>query len=139
LEQPAKPDFGDAGYGQVGCLFLVAGIVIGWLVCFPLGLVLQPALVIDGTAIVLITALGYIAGAAASALTGRLIDRTPRLWAHAGVVFVAMFAGAVVAIPVATYVPIVGTLAGPIVVLAIAVTVLPMIWFVVVRLWRGDW
>jgi hypothetical protein len=136
-----KPDYGDAGYGQVGCLLVVAGIAIGAVVSSVLLVWLTPALPAGGDAVLVrlagICALAVVVGTALPTVLGKLIERVPALWSSGDAVYLAAFVGSLVTVPIALYVPAVGALAWPIVGVAAVIAYAPMVWIVIVRLWRG--
>ena len=61
---PTKPDFSDAGYGEIGCLFVLGGIFVGSVVAVMLLPFLPTRLPAGGQDLALrfcgIVALGYV-------------------------------------------------------------------------------
>ena len=119
------PDFSDAGYGQIGCLFVVGGILVGSLVAAALLLFLPTRLPEDFENLVLrltgIALLAYLAGSVASGITGGVVERRRALWARAEAIFFgAGFVAAAVTVPLGVHVRVIGDSAGSIVFLATA-------------------
>jgi hypothetical protein len=143
---PTKPDFrGDGGYGQAGCLLAVVGAAAGGLVSLPLQLWFEPALPPISDALPFlqlggIAVLALIAGLVAMSAASGVIERVPALWSRADVVYVAAFVPAVVTVPVAIYVPVVGDLAWLLVGVAVILVYAPPVVFGALRRFsRGDW
>ena len=121
---PTKPDFRDAGYGEIGCLFVVGGILVGSVVA----VVLLPFLPTPPTAspedlmwrLGGIAALAYIVGTVASVVAMSIVERVRALWDVDIFVFLAGLIAAAVVVPLGVYVRVVGEWAGPISLLAVA-------------------
>jgi len=122
---PTKPDYGDAGYGEVGCLFIVGGILVGSVVAVVLLPFLPTRLPASGQDLVFrfggIAALAYIAGTGAFGAATAVVERVRVLWKHADIlVFLASLIGAAVVVPLGVYVRVIGEWAGPLSLLVFA-------------------
>jgi hypothetical protein len=108
MAHPKRPDFSDAGYGQMGCpimlVSVVAGVPLAVFVAWWLEIEAAPAGPVDVDA-------GYLLSVAVAALSGALaitlaamwlINRLPALWASADrillVIWLAAPAGLVLAV-----------------------------------------
>jgi hypothetical protein len=119
-----KPDFSDAGYGQVGCLFSVGGILVGSVVALVLLPFLPTRLPPDGQDLLFrlggIGALAYVVGSAASVGAMTVVGRVRALWKHGDtLVFLANLIAAGVVVPLGVHVGVIGDRAWTISILAI--------------------
>lgn len=127
IDEPQKPDFNDAGFGQVGCLFIVVGMVVGVVLTVVLAFAGVPVAIEDsgdGTWQLLgIAAFAYAVGTVAAVASAWLVEHVRVLWRFGGVPFLAGAVGGAVVFPVAAFVPGWGPAMGPILVGVLLVVV----------------
>lgn len=122
---PRKPDFSDAGYGEIGCVFIVGGMLVGSVAAIVLLPFLPTRLPASPDGLMWrlagIAAFSFVVGVLASSVAMSAVERVRVLWKHGEVlVFVTALIAAAAVVPLGIYVRIIGEWAGSISLLAIA-------------------
>jgi hypothetical protein len=120
-----KPDYTDPGYGELGCLVNIVGILVGSVVSMLLLPFLPTRLPAGGQDLMLrllgIATLAYVAGTVASVVAMSVVGRVRALW-NGGetLVFLVGLIAAAMVVPLGVYVGVIGRWAGSITLLAAA-------------------